>query len=381
MIPLAVPNLDGNEAKYLQECVQSTFVSSLGPFVDRFETDIAFAAGTKRAVVTSSGTSGLHLALKTVGVEANDLVIVPTYTFIASANAIAHCGATPWLIDIEPETWTLDPRVLENELASNTRRIDGQLFHRQTNQRVMAIMPVYTLGLPAKMREITSIASDFLLPIVADSAAALGATYYGAPTGQLGATLSVYSFNGNKTMTAGGGGAVVGDDDHLLDLAKHLSTTARVGPDYHHDKVGFNYRMTNLQAAVGVAQLERLDQFVEAKRRISDAYKSAFSGASGIKPFPKPEWANSACWFSGIYVEKAARSVIVDIQRSCLDRGIDFRPFWKPVHMQPPFKNAPGGPYPVAEEIWEGVITLPCSTGLSEDDQATVIKALLSVLD
>jgi len=203
MIPLCVPNISGNEAKYLAECVSSTFVSTIGPFVARFETMVAEAAGTVGAVATSAGTTALHAALHAVGVRRDDLVICPSLTFIASANAISHAGATPWLFDVDPVSWTLDPQLLANELLNRTERRDGELFHTGTGRRVSAIVPVFTLGIPADMDPILATAREYGLKVVVDGAAALGAFYKGKPSGALGADLTMYSFNGNKTTTAG----------------------------------------------------------------------------------------------------------------------------------------------------------------------------------
>lgn len=380
MIPLCVPSLDGNEARYLQECIASTFVSTVGPFVTRFEEMVAAAAGTTGAVATSAGTTGLHAALLAVGVAPGDLVVLPTFTFIASANAIAHCHATPWLMDVAADSWTLDPALLARCLDSETeRRADGALVHRASGRRVAAVMPVHTLGLPSDMDPIVETARRFGLPVVADSAAALGATYKGRPTGALGATLTVYSFNGNKTVTAGGGGGVAGDDPDLLRLVRHLTTTARVGADYDHDRVGYNYRMTNLQAAVGCAQMERLDALVAAKRAIAAAYARALDGLPGVTAFPSPDWAEGACWFSGVVVDPPAPSV-ADLRAALRAAGIEARSFWKPVHLQAPFADAPATPMPVAEAVWPRVLTLPCSAHLDADDQHRVIDAVRQAL-
>jgi dTDP-4-amino-4,6-dideoxygalactose transaminase len=262
-----VPNLSGNEERYVVEAVRSGFVSSIGPFVGRFEAGLAAAAGGDEAVATCSGTTALHLALTTVGVGRDDLVIVPSLTFVATANAVHHCGAIPWLFDVDAASWTLDPRLLEATLAAETAIERGRCIHAASGRRVAAVLPVYTLGLPAAMREIGEIARRHRLAVVADAAAALGASYRGGPIGRL-ADLTAFSFNGNKTVTCGGGGALVGGDPELLRRARHLSTTARVGTEYEHDLPGFNYRMTNLEAAVGCAQLERLDALVAAKRAI-----------------------------------------------------------------------------------------------------------------
>lgn len=380
MIPLCVPNLAGREAEYLAECIRSTFVSTVGPFVTRFEQMVADAADAEGCVATSAGTTGLHVALVALGVGPGDLVILPSLTFIASANAISHCGALPWLLDVDPSSWTLDPLLLAHVLETETRRDDeGRLVHAASGRRVAAVMPVYTLGMPADMDAITAVARRYGLPVVADSAAALGALYKGRKPGKLGADLTVFSFNGNKTVTCGGGGAVVSDNAELLRLVRHLSTTARVGSDYDHDRVGFNYRLTNVQAAVGCAQMEQLDGFIATKRRIDAAYRAAFAGRPGVGLFPAPSWAESACWFSGLTVAPPAPDAAL-IRERLKAAAIEARPFWKPMHLQAPYAQAPRTPMAVAEDLWPRVLTLPCGTALTEAEQAGVITRVLEAL-
>ncbi len=380
MIPLAVPNLCGNEANYLQECIDTNFVSTVGEFVGRFEESVAVAAGSKGAVALASGTCGLHLALRAVGVGRDDLVIIPDFTFIASANAVAHCGAVPWLMDVDVDTWSLDANLVAKVLHSETERRPNGLFRNQCGRRVAAILPVYTLGCPADMDSIAGLASEFGLLIVADAAAALGATYKGRPPGVMGAELSVFSFNGNKTVTAGGGGIVAGDNQELLSAVRHISTTARSGEDYVHDEIGFNYRMTNLQAAVGVAQMELLDQMIAAKRRIHARYNAAFDSLAGLCAFPDPEWAESACWFSGVALAESKPSILEAVRTDLRKAGVDARPFWQPVHQQLPFSKAPKALAGVSESLKDTILTLPCSTNLSDKEQSQVIDAVFSAL-
>lgn len=379
MIPLAIPNMCGNEAKYLQECVDSNFVSTAGPFVPRFEEMVARFAGAKFGVATSSGTTGLQLALLAVGVGPNDLVILPSWTFIASANAIAHCGAIPWLFDVSADSWTLDPNLLASELSEEAVRRDGGVYHKLTGRRIAAIMPVFTLGSPAEMQRLVPIAKEWGLPVVADCAAALGAKVNDMPVGQLGADLTVFSFNGNKTLTCGGGGAVVGNDEKQCGLVKHLSTTARVGSDYDHDAVGFNYRMTNVSAAIGCAQMENADKLIAEKRKISSRYNEEFKDLDAVKLFPTPDWAESACWFSGMQV--VSQDISMDELITCLQgKGIGTRAFWKPMHRQAPFMNAPATSMDITEALWPTILTLPCSTNLTNDEQTQVITAVKECL-
>ncbi len=305
MIPLSTPNLSGRESEYLQECVTSTFVSSVGPYVNQFEDGVSRLAGADFGVATSSGTTGLHVALVGVGVQSGDLVISPSFTFIATANAISHAGAVPWLIDIDAASWTIDPALVRHELETNCKVVQGRTVHIPSGRRVAAMLPVHVLGIPADIGTLCEIAREWKLPIVVDAAAALGATFADRPIADQPVALSVFSFNGNKTITCGGGGCVVGKDDRLMARVRHLTTTARNGPGYDHDEIGFNYRMTNLQAAVGCAQLENFTDYLAAKIRIKHRYDAAFAGSVYL-PFPEPEGRTSACWLSGIVLPDPA---------------------------------------------------------------------------
>lgn len=377
MIPLAIPNVSGNEGAYLQECVRTNFVSSVGPFVTRFEQMTAAATGADHAVATSAGTTGLHLALTAVGVRPGDLVIAPSFTFIASANAVSHCAASPWLFDVSTEHWTIDPQRVKDGLKRDAQWSAPNWIHRPTGRRIAALLPVDTLGHPADMDALAEIAAEYDLPVVADAAAALGARYKGRAIGAL-ATLSVISFNGNKTVTAGGGGMVVGQDAELMKRVRHLSTTARVGTDYDHDVVGFNYRMTNLQAAVGCAQMERAEEFVAAKRRIDARYRAELADVPGVEQFPVAAFAESACWFSGVLLSSGEK-----VRATCAalkEGGIEARTFWKPIHLQRPYMDCPHTDMSVCENIWSRVLTLPCSTHLTAEEQTRVIATLRGLL-
>lgn len=381
MIPLAVPDLTGNERRYLNQCIDTTFVSSVGEFVNRIEEITAEKCGIRYAVATSSGTTGLHLALMGCGVKRDDIVIIPTFTFIATANAVAHCGATPWLMDISWDSWTLDVEQLEQELLDNTVWNYESLIHKETGKRVAAIMPVYTLGNIPNMNKIREIANKYHLPLIADGAAALGAEYKGKKIGTL-ADLTVISFNGNKTVTAGGGGMVVGNNEALAKRLRHLSTTARVTAEYDHDMVGYNYRMTNIQAAVGCAQLERLDEFIKRKREIRNFYNNVFSGRSDVLLFPVSPETESACWFSGIVLKEGNLDAVRTLVDKMRDRGIECRSFWKPVHLQKPYLEAlKADSLATADNLWNRILTLPCSTGITDDELRTVAQNLTELLD
>lgn len=377
MIHLAEPNLTGNERKYLNECIDTTFVSSVGEFVNRFEKNICEASEVTFGTAVASGTTGLQMALKACGVEQDELVCIPTFTFIATANAVMHCGAQPWLIDIDASTWTMNPEVLEKELSEKSFVKDGKVYHTKSGKRVAAIMPVYTLGMPADMDRLKAIADKYNLPLIADAAAAIGARYKGENIGKI-AKATVYSFNGNKTITCGGGGGIVSEDEELIKLAKHLATTARCGVDYDHDMVGYNYRMTNIQAAVGCAQLERLDEFVSKKREIRTFYNEQFRDMEGVALFPEVDWAESACWFSGILLDK--RISVKEICMLLKERGIEARTFWKPVHLQKPYADVEKSAMPVSDDLWDRVLTLPSSTGITEEQLQEVASTVKDVL-
>ncbi|HAZ90706.1 MAG TPA: pyridoxal-5'-phosphate-dependent protein [Eubacterium sp.] len=382
MIPLAVPNLNGNEKKYLDDCIDSTFVSSVGPYVTRFEEMVAKATGSEYAVATSAGTTGLHAALTSVGVSAGDLVIVPTFTFIASANAVKHCGAIPWLMDIDDSTWCLNADFVRSEIDNNCKlNENGKLYHISTGRQVAALMPVYTLGNIPNMKAMRKLADDYNLPLVVDAACAIGATYESDDFGGM-ADLSVISFNGNKTITCGGGGAVVGNNKILLDEVRHITTTARVWPDYDFDEVGFNYRMTNIQAAVGVAQLERLEFFLVAKRHVREYYFErlhTYKSAYGIDFFPTT--AGSGCWFSGIVLPYGTTYDSAKIMCDYLKKqGVEAKPFWKPVHLQKPYVDSPVSDTHVADGLWQRIITLPCSTTIEDSNLDVVVEKVIDAL-
>lgn len=382
MIPLAMPNLTGNEKKYLDNCIDTTYVSSVGEYVTKFESMIAEATGSIGAVATSSGTTGIHAALTAVGVKHRDLVIIPTFTFIASANAVRQCGADPWLMDVGASDWCLNPGLVRNEIDDHCeRRSDGQLYNKETNQLVAALMPVYTLGNTPDMAEFRQIADEYNIPLIVDAACAIGAKHNGQDFGAL-ADLSILSFNGNKTITCGGGGAVVGCNQEMLDHVRHLTTTARVWPDYDFDEVGFNYRMTNIQAAVGVAQMERLDSFITTKRFVRKYYEEKLEGLKnkGISFFPTTN--GSSCWFSGIVLPEGAKlNEAKEVCEQLKGDGIEARSFWKPVHIQAIYKDCPKSEVYVAESLWQRIITLPCSTNITEENLEKVVKSVSAFLN
>jgi dTDP-4-amino-4,6-dideoxygalactose transaminase len=374
---VAEPDLTGNEAAYLAQCVSSGFVSSVGPFVNRFEDLVADATGAEGCTAVASGSAALYLALRVAGVRAGDLVITSSYSFIATANAIRLAGAEPWLFDIEPEGWTLNPGLLRTRLERDTVRRGADLLHVESGARVAAVLPVYTLGNTPLVEPIRAIAREHGLPVIGDAAAAIGARHRNVSLAET-ADLVCLSFNGNKTITSGGGGAIVGMNAGAIEHAKHLSTQARRGPGYDHDEAGFNFRMTNVQAAVGCAQMERLDAFLAAKRRIAAGYRGACDTVDGLNALPSPPWCESAAWLSGVLTDDA--DAAGGLCAAMASRGVAARPFWKPLHLQRPYRACSRTDMTVCEAIWERVVTLPSSVTMEEADITEVSRSLTSAM-
>lgn len=379
MIPLAVPNLSGREAEYLQECVDTNFVSTVGPFVQTFEIMTAELMGFSNAVATNTGTSALHVALKTLGVHHGDLVVMPSYTFIATANAVRMSGAEPWLFDIDRESWGLDPELLATEVIRVTELRDGYPWHKQLGRRVSAVVAVCAAGQPPKLKEIAAIASAMGVPLLVDAAGAAGATYNEEGLGYV-ADHAVLSFNGNKTFTAGGGGALLTQSECVARRARHLSTTARTADDYSHDMEGFNYRLTNIQAAVGCAQLEQADKFLSRKRAIDSAYRAAWKDTV-LDPVPRTAWANSACWMTGAVLPPISPWTVAEMVNELASHGVQARGFWKPMHLQSPYAACPRTTMAVTDALWTRVLTLPSSTSLTQRDQSRVIESVLELVN
>lgn len=380
MIPLAVPNLSGNEKTYLIECVEKNFVSTAGAFVGEFEKHVAHWSGTEDALAVNTGTSALHLSLIGANVVSDTLVICPNFSFIASVNAISYCGASPWFVDIEKETWTLDPKKLNEALSTKTYNQNGKVKHKDSHQTVSAIMVVYTLGLPAKMDELRVIANEFGLPLIADAAAAIGASYKQQKIGKL-ADFTSYSFNGNKIITSGGGGAIVSSSSEKLKFLRHISTTARSGKDYDHDEIGYNYRMTNIQAAVGCAQFEKLNYYLDCKKKIRTFYDEEFKDVRDISSFPSVSYASGANWFSGVVLEGKLASYADQIIAEMNLVQIDVRPFWKPLCDQPKFLKAPREDVHFSKNLWNRIICLPCSTSITDDQLKKVSTELKRIIN
>ena len=378
-IPLCVPEIGGNEWRYVRECLDTSWVSSVGAFVDRFEHAVARSAGARFGVATVNGTSALHIALLLAGVRADDEVLVSTLTFIAPANVIRYVGAWPVFVDAEPNYWQMDPARLIDFLKERCVERGGLLLNRATGRRLGAILPVHALGHPVDLAPIVEVARRYGLPVIEDATESLGATYHGRPLGNIG-DVGCFSFNGNKLITTGGGGMIVTDDEVRARRAKYLTTQAKDDPiEFIHNEIGYNYRLTNVQAAIGVAQMERLPEFLAAKRRIAMRYRSAFEDLPGLLPMPEASWAESAFWMYTVLVDErefglGSRELIAALA-AC---GIQARPLWQPIHRSPAHAGSQTLGGGVAERLNRMAVSLPCSSGLDRAAQDRVIGCVLA---
>ena len=326
-VPLSVPLFIGKEKQYLEECIDTTFVSSVGKFVDKFEEDMARYTGAKRAVVCVSGTNALHMALIIVGVERSDEVLTQALTFIATCNAISYIGAHPVFIDVDKSTMGLSPDAMGDWLAKNAELRNGECFNKNTGRRIKACVPMHTFGHPVRIEEIAAICSEYHIELVEDAAESVGSRYKGIHTGLFG-KVGALSFNGNKTITTGGGGMLLFRDEELGALAKHLTTQAKVPHrwEFKHDYVGYNYRMPNINAALGCAQLEHLDEFISDKRATASAYADFFRNYKGIDFFLEPPNAFSNYWLNAVILkDRDTQQVFL---QETNDNGVMTRPIW-----------------------------------------------------
>ncbi|UED75570.1 LegC family aminotransferase [Brevibacillus sp. DP1.3A] len=364
-VPLHEPSFQGNEWLYVKECIDTGWVSSVGKYVNKFEEMLADYTGVKHAIAVVNGTAAVHVCLKLAGVEANDEVLVPALTFIASANAISYCGAIPHFVDSSYETLGLDPVKLDHYLMEiSVQRKDG-CYNKITGRRIKAVLPMHTFGHPVDMDALLEICDRYKIELVEDAAESLGSYYKGRHTGNWG-KLAAVSFNGNKVVTTGGGGAILTNNDELGKMAKHITTTAKKPHPwaFDHDHIGFNYRMPNLNAALGCAQLEMLSKFIEQKRTLANMYANAFLRVDGVKLFMEPSFAKSNYWLQVLILEEQFASEKEKLLKAANETGFMTRPVWKPLHEISMYQNCPKMNLDVVESLARRIINIPSSPGL-----------------
>ena len=377
MIPLSVPEIRGNEWVYVKKCLDTSWVSSAGQYVTRFEDMIAKCLGVAHAVACVNGTAALHLALLVVGVKPDDEVLVPALTFVAPANTVRYVGAWPVFVDVDPVHWQMDPEKVQRFLREECIRRNGGLYNRISGRKVVALLPVDILGHPVDMDPLRALARDYGLTIIEDATESLGARYKDHPVGS-GVPIACLSFNGNKIITTGGGGMIVTDNEQLASRARYLSTQAKDDPvEYVHESIGFNYRLTNIQAALGVAQMEQLDMFIQKKHAIAQRYRGAFSVLPGIVLQPQASWAQSTFWLSTVRVDPEGFGMDSRaLMKHLAGQGIEARPLWHPLHTLAPFRQCQAYEVALAQQLYKECLCLPSSVGLTDEDQTRVIGAI-----
>jgi perosamine synthetase len=370
VLSLHEPVFAGNELAYLEECIRSTFVSSVGKFVDRFEDMLATYTGAKRAIAVVNGTAALHTCFKLAGVEQGDEVISPALTFIATTNAIAYCGASPHFVDSSFATLGMDAQTLRTRLEAIARQTPGGTVNRETGRRIAAIVPMHTFGHPVDMDGIAAVARDWGIPVVEDAAESLGSTYKGHAVGSQ-ARFAALSFNGNKIVTTGGGGAILTNDEDIGNRAKHITTTAKLPHKWAfvHDEIGFNYRLPNLNSALGCAQLEQLDGFLKNKRLLAATYDRVFADVPGVRFVREPAGTTSNYWLNAILLDEAHASSRDELLTALNDAGFGARPVWTLMHRLPMYAGSPRGDLRVAESIERRLINLPSSASIQARDE------------
>lgn len=366
-IALHEPSFQGSEWNYVKECLDTGWVSSAGKFVERFERDLAEVTGSGYAVAVVNGTAALHICLVLAGVNSGDEVIIPSLTFVATANAVSYCGAFPHFADVSTNTMGLDPSKLEEHLKYTTEwRPDGHLYNRITNRRIAAVVPMHTFGHPVDLEPLMELCERYKLPLVEDAAESLGSYYKGKHTGTFGQTAAM-SFNGNKIVTTGGGGAILTNNESLAKAAKHLTTTAKLLHrwEFHHDQIGYNYRLPNLNAALGCAQLEQLPNILKQKRKLADMYEHIFSNTAGLSVFREPDFSRSNYWLNAIMLDQTNVHLRDAILEQTNNAGFMTRPIWTPMHRLPMYAQCSRMELTVTELLEKSVINIPSSPFLN----------------
>lgn len=367
LIALHEPEFAGNEWAYVKECIDTGWVSSVGAFVNRIEADLAAITGANHAIATANGTAALHICLLLAGVERGDEVLLPTLTFIATANAVSYIGATPHFVDSEDRTLGVDAEKLEAHLAATAEIVDGRCVNRGTGATIRALVVMHAFGHPCDLDALAALAERWSLVLIEDAAESLGSTYHGRHTGNVG-RLAALSFNGNKVVTTGGGGAVLTNDPELARRAKHLTTTARVPHRWNfvHDEVGYNYRLPNLNAALGCAQLERLPDMLARKRRLAERYAAVFADVPGVRFLAEPEGCTSNYWLNTIVLDPRHADDQEAVLAALNDANYMSRPLWTLMHLLPIYADCPRADVSTAELLARTVINLPSSPKLAD---------------
>lgn len=358
VVPLHEPTFDEKEIEYVTECIKTGWVSSVGSYVTRFEEELAKFVGAKRAVAVVNGTAALHIALKIVGVQENDEVLMPSLTFVATANAASYLGAIPHFVDVSYETLGMDPIKLNKHLEEIGVLRNGQLYNKQTGRRIAAVVPMHTFGHPVDLDGLLEVCDKFNLVLVEDAAESLGSYYKGKHTGTFG-KVAVFSFNGNKIVTTGGGGAIVTNDDQLADYAKHLTTTAKIPHrwEYVHDEIGYNYRMPNINAALGCAQLEKIKVFLRKKKVLTEKYEQLICNLEGVQLFKQPLNSESNYWLQTLILEDSLnRNKVLSFLN---DNGVMSRPIWQPLHELKMYKNNPMMEMNTTMQLKQKIVNIP----------------------
>ncbi|MGE5390774.1 MAG: LegC family aminotransferase [Deltaproteobacteria bacterium] len=364
-ISLHEPCFKGNEWTYVKDCLDSGWVSSAGEYVNRLERDLADLTGAAYAVAAVNGTAALHISLKLAGVISDDEVLIPGLSFIATANAVSYCGAVPHLVDSEENTLGVNPKKLHDYLKEIAEIKAQGTFNRYSGRRIGAIVAMHTFGHPVDMDPLLELCDRYNLPLVEDAAESIGSLYKGRHTGTMG-LISSLSFNGNKTITTGGGGAILTNSESLAKLAKHLTTQAKLPHkwEFKHDMIGYNYRMPNINAALGCAQLEQLPVFIKQKRHLAILYEDAFKGIEGLNFFVEPEFARSNYWLNVLILDEANAEARDDLLALTNNNGIMTRPAWTLMHKLPMYKDCPRMDLTTAENLEKRIINIPSSAFL-----------------
>jgi len=366
LIPLSEPVISGNEWSYIKDCLDTGWISTVGTYVTRFEEVIASYIGTKYAVATVNGTSALHVSLIASGVQPDDEVIVPALTFISSVNVIRYCNAYPVFMDCNECSLCIDvQKVIDFIRNECEQRNNGYTYNKETNRRVKAVIPVHVFGHPSDMDKLLEVCEENNIDIIEDATESLGSEYKGKKTGSFGKA-GCFSFNGNKIITAGGGGMIVTDDEVLANKIRHLTTQAKKDPfEYDHDEIGYNYRLNNIQAAMGVAQMEKIEEFVQIKRKNTELYKELLADIEELELLEEAEWAKSNYWLNIIKVPKTHKNPLIE---DLLSKNIQVRPVWKLISSLPMYSGFQSYKIDRADGVYESCISLPSSVNLKQSE-------------